>query len=125
MTGSAPLRPFLPILVLLAACHEEAKTAAPPPPPEVKVSTVLTRDVPVHVEAIGEACGNTEIEIRARVEGFVDTVDFKEGSLVEKGQLLYTIDPRPFETRVASAKAAQAEAEAQLARTHQDVVRYE
>jgi membrane fusion protein (multidrug efflux system) len=79
----------------------------------------------VHVEAIGETRGNTEIEIRARVEGFIETVDYKEGSLVKKGQLLYTIDSRPFEANLAKTKASQAEAEAQLARTHQDVVRYE
>ena len=60
---------------------------------------MLQRDVPIYVEAIGQTRGNTEIEIRARVEGFLETVDFKEGTLVEKGQLLYTIDPRPFEAR--------------------------
>jgi membrane fusion protein (multidrug efflux system) len=109
---------------VLAACNEEIVVSAPPPP-TVKVATVLQRDVPIHVEAIGETRGNTEIEIRARVEGFVDSVDFAEGSVVEKGQLLYTIDPRPFETAVAQAQASVAESEAQLARTRQDVVRYE
>jgi len=58
---------------------------------------VLQRDVPIHFEAIGETRGDREIEIRARVEGFVDSADCDEGSLVEKGQLLYSIDPRPFE----------------------------
>jgi membrane fusion protein (multidrug efflux system) len=104
---------------------EEPEVAPPPPPPQVKVATVLQRDVPVFVECIGETRGNTEVEIRARVEGFIESVDFKEGSLVEKGQLLYTIDPRPLEASLAQAKADAAEAEAQLARTHQDVVRYE
>ena len=109
----------------LVACEKEAKPKVAPPPPEVKVAVVLQRDVPIHVEAIGETRGNTEIEIRARVEGFIDSVDYKEGSQVTKGQLLYTIDSRPFESRVTTSKAAQAESEAQLARTHQDVVRYE
>ena len=109
----------------LASCNGEQQAAAPVPKPGVKVATVLQRDVPVHVECIGETRGNTEVEIRARVEGFVESVDFKEGTLVEKGQLLYTIDARPFEASLAQAKAAVAEAEAQLARTHQDVVRYE
>jgi len=110
---------------VLASCGGEDKAAAPPPPPDVKVAVVLQRDVPVYIEAIGETRGNTEIEIRARVEGFLESVDYKEGSLVEKGQLLYTIDPRPFQARLATTKATQAEAEAQLARTHQDVARYE
>jgi len=115
----------LPSLVLLAACHEEKRAAPPPPPPDVKVAEVLVRDVPSYVEVIGETRGNTEIEIRARVEGFIETVDYKEGTPVTKGQLLYTIDPRPFQARVTTSKASQAEAEAQLARAHQDVVRYE
>jgi membrane fusion protein (multidrug efflux system) len=121
--GSSILLPLL--LCTLGGCEEKGKEAPPPPPPEVKVSQVLQRDVPVHVEAIGETRGNTEIEIRARVEGFIESVDYKEGSLVKKGQPLYTIDARPFETSVARTKASLAEAEAQLARTHQDVVRYE
>jgi membrane fusion protein (multidrug efflux system) len=120
------LAPSLVVLaLLLAGCPEEEAAVAAPPPPAVKVAVVLQRDVPLHVEAIGETRGNTEIEIRARVEGFVESVDFKEGSIVEKGQLLYTIDPRPFEAAVAQSKAAVAEAEAQLARTRQDVARYE
>lgn len=124
MRSPSPLGSFLPVLCLLAACHEEVKVA-PPPPPEVKVAEVLQRDVPTYVEVIGETRGNTEIEIRARVEGFIETVDYKEGTPVKKGQLLYTIDARPFESRLTTAKASQAEAEAQFARARQDVVRYE
>ncbi len=111
-------------VVLLGACSAKPPEA-PPPPPGVKVAVVLQRDVPVHVEAIGETRGNTEIEIRARVEGFIESVDFQEGTLVQKGQLLYSIDARPFEADLAQAQASVAEAEAELARTHQDVVRYE
>jgi len=116
----------IPTFVLaFAACDREKEAVAAPPPPEVKAAVVLQRDVPVYVEAIGETRGNTEIEIRARVEGFIESVDYKEGSLVEPGQVLYTIDSRPFQARLAATKASQAEAEAQLARTHQDVARYE
>jgi membrane fusion protein (multidrug efflux system) len=111
------------LLVPALACKTEAPP--PPPPPAVKVATVLERDVPIYVEAIGETRGSTEIEIRARVEGFIQTVSFEEGSIVRKGQLLYTIDPAPFEAALAQAQGALAEAEAQLARAHQDVVRYE
>ncbi len=119
-----PLVSFLALPALLASC-DEPKAVAAPPPPEVKVAVVLQRDVPVYVEMIGETRGNAEIEIRARVEGFIESVDYPEGSLVEKGQLLYTLDSRPFVARVAASKASQAEAEAQLARAHQDVARYE
>jgi membrane fusion protein, multidrug efflux system len=121
------LRRILSVAVVASALALACKKEAPPapPPPQVKVAKVLERDVPVYVEAIGETRGSTEIEIRARVEGFIQSVNFEEGSLVRKGQLLYTIDSAPFEAALAQAKGALAESEAQLARAHQDVARYE
>ena len=119
-----PLAAAALALLLLPACGKEE----PPPPPapvKVKVAQVVTRDVPIYVEAIGETRGNTEIEIRARVEGYLESVDFREGTFVEKGQLLYTIDSSPFTARVAQERANLATAEADLARAHQDVARYE
>ncbi|MCC6132048.1 MAG: efflux RND transporter periplasmic adaptor subunit [Acidobacteria bacterium] len=110
-----------------AAVSGCAKKEAPPPPPPVavKVGTVLQKDVPIYVEAIGQTRGSTEIEVRARVEGFIQTIDFKEGNPVKRGQLLYTIDSQPFEAALAQAKGSLAEAQAQFARARQDVVRYE
>src|SRR4029450_5386189 len=102
--------PFLLLPALAASCDGEKATVAAPPPPEVKGAAVVPRDLPVHVEALGETRGNTEIEIRARVEGFVQSVDFREGSMVKKGDPLYTIDSKPFESKLAGAKADQAEA---------------
>ena len=87
---------------LAAACGK--KEAPAPPPPSVKVATVLQRDVPIYIDVLGQTRGSTEIEVRARVEGFLESVDYKEGSFVRKGQLLYTIDPRPLEASVAQAK---------------------
>jgi len=112
-------------LALLSVAGCGTKQAPPPPPPDVKVATVLQKDVPIYVEAIGQTRGSTEIEVRARVEGFLQTVNFKEGSPVRKGQLLYTIDPQPFEAALAQAKGKLAGAEADQARARQDVVRYE
>jgi membrane fusion protein, multidrug efflux system len=111
------------VAALGGACTKEQPP--PPPPPEVKAAAVVVRDVPVYVEAIAESRGSSEIEIRARVEGFVETVDFKEGTQIKKGDLLYTLDPRPLEASLAQAKGALAEAEAQHARTGNDVKRYE
>ncbi len=105
--------------------RREGSPAAPPPPPEVKVAPVVQRDVPVYIEVIGQTRGSTEIEVRPRVEGYLESVDYQEGSYVRKGQLLYTIDPRSFQADVAQARGVQAEAEAQFARARQDVVRYE
>ena len=111
------------LLLIIAACKE--KEAPPASPVEVKAAPVLHRDVPIYVEAIGQTRGNTETEIRARVEGFIEKVHFQEGSMVKKGQLLYTLDPRPLQESLAHAKASLAEAQAQWARTHQDVARFE
>ena len=120
------LIPALAGLVAVATTACGKKEAPPaPPPPDVKVGVVLQKDVPIYVEAIGETRGSTEIEVRARVEGFLQSVDFKEGNPVKKGQVLYTIDPQPLESTLAQAKGRLAEAEANLARAHQDVVRFE
>jgi membrane fusion protein (multidrug efflux system) len=110
-------------VIAVAGCAK--KEAPAPPPTEVKVATVLQKDVPIFVEAIGQTRGSTEIEVRARVEGFIETLDFKEGNPVKKGDLLYTIDSQPFQAALAQAKGALAESEAQLARATQDVVRFE
>jgi len=119
------LIPALLGFVAIATGGCEKKEAPAPPPTEVKVGVVLQKDVPIYVEAIGETRGASEIEVRARVEGFVQSVDFKEGSPVKKGQLLYTIDPQPLQSTLAQAKGRLAEAEANLARARQDVVRFE
>ena len=113
------------LLSTVATGCGKKKEAPAPPPPDVKVATVLQKDVPIYVEAIGQTRGSTEIEVRARVEGFLQTVNFQEGNPVRKGQLLYTIDPRPLEATLAQAKGALAQTEAELARARQDVARYE
>lgn len=112
-------------MLFMAALACTAKAPPPPSPPEVKVATVLQRDVPIYMEAIGQTRGNTETEIRARVEGFVEKVHFREGTAVTKGQLLYTLDQRSLEEALAQAKGNLAEAQAQWVRTKQDVARFQ
>jgi membrane fusion protein (multidrug efflux system) len=108
----------------MPACREKQAPPAEPPPTPVKVATVLQKDVPTFMEAIGQTRGAEEIEVRARVEGFLESVNFQEGSLVRRGQLLYTIDPREYQAAVAQAKGRLAQAQADLARYEQDVERY-
>lgn len=105
-----------------AGCAPKEQVA--PPPPEVYVADVLQRDVPVYMELVGQTRGAQDVEIRARVEGYLDTVAFAEGSFVRKGALLYQIDPKPFEADVAAARAQLATMEAMLAKTENDVARY-
>ena len=109
-------------LLALGGCAEKAPP--PQPPPEVQVVAAVRQDVPVYAEFVGQTRGAKEVEIRSRVEGYLDTVQFEEGSFVRQGQLLYTIDPRPFQAALAQAKGKLAEARAQLGKAEQDVSRY-
>jgi membrane fusion protein (multidrug efflux system) len=95
----------------------------PPPPPEIPVVEVIQRDQPVLLEMVGETLGSVDIPIRARVEGFLEGMFFDEGWPVKKGQLLYTIDPQPFEAAVVEAKGYLAEAKTMLAKAESDLAR--
>jgi len=109
------------VLVGVACSKTEAP---PPPPPEVQVVEVIQKDVPIYVELVGSTLGSEDIEIRARVEGYLVAIDFTEGSFVRKGQPLYKIDPEPFRVAVDEAKASLATAQARLEKTDNDVARY-
>jgi membrane fusion protein, multidrug efflux system len=96
-----------------------------PAAPEVYVADVVQRDVPVYLELVGQTKGSQDVEIRARVEGYLESVNFTEGTYVSKGTLLYQIDPKPFEATLAAAKANLATAQARLDKTNNDVARYQ
>jgi membrane fusion protein (multidrug efflux system) len=97
--------------VAVAACTK--KTAAPTPQaPDVIIAPVEIRDMPIEVEVTGQVRGGQDVEIRARVSGFLQSAPYREGSIVNRGDLLFTIDPRPFEANVARARAELAEAQA-------------
>jgi len=115
------------IVLATASCDkaEQKKAELPPPVFPVKVAEVVVRDVPIYLEGVGQTRGHEEIEISARVEGFLETMNFKEGTFVKKGQVLYTIDSRPFRANLAQARASLAQSEAELVRKHQDVARFE
>lgn len=108
--------------VVGGACAKPAPVVAAPP--EVYVAPVVQKDVPVYLELVGQTEGSQDVEIRARVEGFLETMNFREGSFVRKGELLYQIDPKPLEAVVAAAKADKATAEAALSKANNDVARY-
>jgi membrane fusion protein (multidrug efflux system) len=108
--------------VLSVACEKPAPVT--PPPTEVYVAEVIQKDVPVYLELVGQTAGFQDAEIRARVEGFLESMDFREGSFVDRGALLYEIDRKPLEAILAQARADQATAEAVLAKANNDVARY-
>jgi membrane fusion protein (multidrug efflux system) len=122
-------RPLTVTAVALTALMSARCSSAPsqppaPPPPDVQVAEVVKRDVPIYLEAIGVTRGDTEIDVRARVEGVLLSVNFQEGNPVRKGDLLYTIDPREFDAALQQARGRLAQAQADLARYDQDVARY-
>jgi membrane fusion protein (multidrug efflux system) len=89
----------------------------------IAVVEAVSRDVPVTVELVGQTRGSVDIPIRARVEGFLESLEFVEGGDVEAGQRLYTIDPRPFEAKVVEARGRVAEAKTLLAKSKADLDR--
>jgi membrane fusion protein, multidrug efflux system len=112
------------LMAALCAACEKPPPAAAPPPPEVYVASVIQQDVPVYLEVVGQATGFRDVDIRARVEGFLETMDYQEGSFVKVGTLLYTIDRKPLEATLAAARADQATAQARLEKADNDVKRY-
>jgi membrane fusion protein (multidrug efflux system) len=124
--ASFPLRRLDLLLALLAAagpaCKKEAPQAAAVP--EVSVSEVIQRDVPIGGELTATMKGLEDIEIRARVEGYLKSLDYREGSEVKKGQLLFTIDDQPYRAKLAEAKGDLARAQASLSKADMDVARY-
>ncbi len=100
-------------LCLLPACkRDDAAKKATPPPPTVLVIPAATRDVPVYREWIGTLDGSENAEIRARVTGYLMKRDYKEGALVKQGDVLFEIDPRPFDVALAEAQGQLAQGKA-------------
>ena len=109
------------VATVTAGCGKKEAPAGAPP--EVYVADVMQKDVPVYLELVGQTRGSQDVEIRARVEGYLDKVAFTEGSFVSKGTLLYLIDPLPLQAALANANANLATAQAKLAKANTDVTR--
>ena len=113
---------LLGVLLLIAGCRD--KPAAPASAPvSVIAAEVIVRDQPVYFEAMGQMLGSQDVEIRARVEGTLEAVHFREGTVVAAGDLLYTIDPSTLEANLAQAKGNLDQAEAALDKARRDVAR--
>jgi membrane fusion protein (multidrug efflux system) len=110
-------------VVGVISCKDEKTAPPPPPPPEISVVEVKMQDVDIFVEYVGQTYGAFDISIRARVEGFLDGMHFREGSRVKEGQLLYTIDPQPYEAVLAESKSLVAEAHTRLVKAESDLNR--
>jgi outer membrane protein assembly factor BamB len=113
---------LLPTLLCPFGCKKKQPTQLPPP--TVEVTQVFPQDVPIYREWIGSLDGSTNAAIRAQVSGYLLSQDYREGTQVKSGDLLFHIDPRPFQAALDQAKGALGKAQAQLTKTEQDVRRY-
>ena len=112
---------ILPFLIFLSCKKEEEKKQLPPQ--NIKVFEVKAKSVPIYEEYVGQIYGEKDIPIRARVEGFLEKISFKEGSRVKKGQLLYTIDSDPFMEGVVAQQSMVSQAETVLIQMESDLSR--
>jgi len=108
---------LLAALVSLSGCKSEATTAQQAPAPQVSVASALERDVTEWDEFTGRLEAVESVEVRPRVTGYIESVNFTEGSTVKKGDLLFVIDPRPYRAELSKAEAelARAVARSELA----------
>lgn len=114
---------MLSLALSLAACDSSDKGPAAMPALPVGVVTVERQDVPLEVEMVGTTLGAQDVPIRARVEGFLESMDFMEGRFVKKGDLLYTIDAQPFQARLVEAQSSLAASKTNLAKSASDLAR--
>jgi RND family efflux transporter MFP subunit len=112
------------LLVSALGCSDgKVRAAAPPPPPVVEVAPVIQKDIPVQGEWVGTLEGYVNAQIQPQVSGYLIRQDYHEGALVKQGQLLFEIDPRPFQAVLDQAKGQLAQAEAQKANAELNVKR--
>lgn len=110
------------IVPAMSGCRE-ANEFQPPPPPKVTTAKPLVQTVVTYTEMPGQTRAIESVEVRARVEGFLQTIDFKEGAEVAQGALLYTIEPERYESVVKIAEARLANAKAVLVKAEFDLNR--
>ena len=112
------------LIFLITACTQpSAPTSSSPPPPKVTISQPVARDVTEWEEYTGRLEAVQSVEVRARVKGYLQSIHFKDGSVVKKGDLLFVIDPRPYQAELERAKAEVAQANAQLERAEKVLAR--
>jgi len=108
--------------LLLAGCDSQ-RAASPPPPPTVTVATPVHRNIIDYDEYVGRFVALDSVEVRARVSGYLEAVHFKDGQIVKQGELLFTVDKRPFQNALDQARANLALARSNLTYTEADLAR--
>lgn len=116
---------FIAVFLLSLASCDSKEEAPPAIPPNVSVYITEASDVPIYKEYVGETLGYKDIDIVARVPGYLESIHFDEGSQVEEGELLYTIESQQYQANVAEKQSKLAEQETLLANAKSDLGRYE
>ena len=113
-------------VMILTSCEGEKDSAAQAPAlvPEVQVTKLVTKDVPIRQEWVGTLRGTEDAEIRSQVTGYLLSKDYRDGAYVKKGQVLFQIDPRPFQATLDQAQGRLEQYEATLKKYKLDVERY-
>ena len=110
------------LALTLGACDSSEK-AREMPPLVVRVTQATVQDVPLSMEMVGTTMGTQDVPIRTRVEGYLETMQFEEGTFVKKGDILYTIDAQPFKAKLVAAQSELAGAQTTRAKTQSDLAR--
>ncbi len=110
-------------ILVLSACDSSEKASGQTPPLTVRVTQSTIQDVPLIVEMVGTTIGNQDVPIRTRVEGYLETMEFEEGTFVKKGDMLYTVDAQPFQAKLVAAQSELAGAQTSHAKTQSDLAR--
>jgi RND family efflux transporter MFP subunit len=111
------------LAAFLAACGQQQQQASAPPPPAVTVAKPVKRAITDFDEYVGRFVAVDSVEVRARVSGYLDAVNFKDGEIVKQGESLFTIDKRPFQNTLDQARATLAQAKSALTFTESDFQR--
>ncbi|MDA9497073.1 efflux RND transporter periplasmic adaptor subunit [Bradyrhizobium sp. CCBAU 11357] len=109
-------------VIMLAGC-EDKNTFVAPPPPKVDVATPVQRPVTRYIEATGNTAPIKSVDLVARVQGFLQTIDYQDGTFVKQGTQLFTIEPETYKLKVEQAKAAEVGAQATVKQTEADYKR--
>lgn len=109
-------------VVALAGC-EDKNTFVAPPPPKVDVATPVQRPVTRYIEATGNTAPIKNVDLVARVQGFLQSIDYQDGTFVKQGTQLFTIEPETYKLKLDQAKAAEAGAQASLRQAEADYKR--
>ncbi len=105
---------LLCVAALLAGCKEEKNTYVPPPPPQVGVAKPLHQSVTPYLEATGTTVAFNQVNLEARIQGFLTAIDYVDGAAVKQGDTLFVIEPAPYQAALQQAQATMQATQAQL-----------